>query len=109
MLLSLQRAWQGRWGQVKSYHVALCVHVPGCASARASISITAFPPTWRVFAICEAAFTFFTRYRRALHLLLLGFFLFRHDVSFLAASTVSCSCETGTLRGLQSLGAGVWF
>lgn len=57
------------------------------------------------FTICEAAFTFLTRYRRALYLLLGGFFLFRHDVSFLAASTGRCGCETGALRGLQSLEA----
>lgn len=61
------------------------------------------------FTMCGAAFTFFTRYRQALHLLLHGFFLFRHDVSFLAASTMRCGCETGALRGLQSLGASVWF
>lgn len=89
----------------------MCVPVCACIRTCEHQHLQCFPADLEgiKFAIGGAMFTFLRRYKREGLLLPGGLFLFRRVVSFLAASTARCCCETGALRGLQSPGAGVWF
>lgn len=56
---------KGMAGEVGPGKILPCGSVCTCSwvCICASITIPAFPPPWRIFAICGAAFTFFTRHK----------------------------------------------